>query len=136
RRQVLVQIAEMVLAELPGGVAERFERRGKGARFIRNTDIGAGLADGGQAGAERDFSGDEIGAAGSAACFRVVVGKPHAISGELVEVWRLAGHDALMIDADIKPTYVVAHDDEDIGLASRRGLLRLRNGLLNAGTKR
>src|SRR5262249_60240884 len=108
----------MVLAELPGGVAERFECRGKGARFIRNTDIGAGLADGGQAGAERDFSGDEIGAAGSAACFRVVVGKPHAIRGELVGVWRIAGHDVLMIGDVINPAYVVIHDDRGIMLVS------------------
>jgi hypothetical protein len=46
RGQVLVQIAEVVLAELAGRIAERFERRGDRAGLIREADVGAGLADG------------------------------------------------------------------------------------------
>ena len=48
RRQVLVQVAEVVLAELPGGVALRLERGGEGAGLGRHADVGAGLADGRQ----------------------------------------------------------------------------------------
>ena len=38
-RQVLVQIAQMVLAELAGGVAQRFEGRGQGAGLGRQANV-------------------------------------------------------------------------------------------------
>ena len=49
RRQVLVQVAQVVLAELPGGVALRLERGGERAGLGRQADVGAGLAHGRQA---------------------------------------------------------------------------------------
>src|SRR5262249_62267456 len=122
----------MVLAELTRRVAERFERCSKRARLVRNTDIGAGLTDCRQSGAERNLPGDEIGAAGGAACFCIIIGEAHAVGGELVEVRRLARHDALMIGADIEPADIVAHDDENVRLAAGwRGLLCLSDGFLN-----
>ena len=105
----------MVLAELAGGVALRLERRGEGAGLGRHAHVGAGLADGRQAGAQRDLAGDEVGAARRAARLGVVVGEHHALRGELVEVRRLAGHDAPVVGADVEPADVVAHDEEDVG---------------------
>ena len=126
-RQVFVQIAEMILAELSGGVAERFEHGGGRDRLVGDADIGAGLADRRHAGAQRNLPGDEVGASGGAACLRVVVGKAHAFGGELVEVRRLARHDALVIGADIEPADIVTHDDEDVWRPARCcRLLRLR----------
>ncbi len=123
RRQELVQIAEMVLAELPGLVALFLQRGGDRAGFSRDADLGAGLANRGHAGADRQFAGDEIGPARRAACLGVIVGKQHAFLGELVEVRRLAGHHAAVIRADIPHADIVAHDDENIGFA-RGGLRR------------
>ena len=40
-RQELVEVAEVVLAELAGGVAQVFERRGDGAGLRRQADLGA-----------------------------------------------------------------------------------------------
>ena len=40
--------------------------------------------------------------------------------GQLVEVRRLAGHDAPVIGADVEPADVVAHDDDDVGLLGGR----------------
>ena len=114
RRQELVEVAQMVLAELAGGVAHRLERRGDGRRLGRHADRRAGLADGGQAGADRQLAGDEVGATGRAARLGVVVGEAHALGGKLVEVRRLPGHDALVVGADIEPADVVAHDDDDV----------------------
>ena len=133
RRQIFVQVAEMVLAELAGGVTHRFEQQRRGHRLLRHADVGAGLADRGETGAQRNLPGDEVGAAGGAARFGVVVGEAHAVGGKLVEVRRLARHDALVIGADIEPADIVAHDDENVRLlACRRSLLRLRDGFLNA----
>ena len=75
RRQVLVQVAEVVLAELAGGVALRLERGGDGAGLGRHADVRAGLADGRQTRAERDLAGDEAGPARRAARLGVVVGE-------------------------------------------------------------
>ena len=121
RRQKFVAVAEMVLAELAGGVAHGFERRGDGRRLRRHADGGAGLAHRGQPGADRQLAGDEIGAARRAARLGVIVGEQHAFGGELVEVRRLARHDAAVIGADIEPADVVAHDEDDVGLAARGG---------------
>ena len=116
RRQIFVAVAEMVLAELPGGVAHGLQHGGDGRRLRRHADRGAGLADGGQAGADRQLAGDEIGAAGGAARLGVVGVEQHALGGELVEVRRLAGHHAAVIGADVEPADIVAHDEEDVRL--------------------
>ena len=100
----------------------RLERRGDGRRLVRHAERGAGLADGGEAGADRQLAGDEVGAAGRAARLGVVVGEQHALGGQPVEVRRLAGHDAAVVGADVEPADVVAHDEDDVG----RFLLLLR----------
>ena len=119
RGQELVAIAEVVLAELAGGVAQRLERGGDGRRLGRQADGGAGLADGGHAGADRQLAGDEIRAAGRAARLGVVVGEQHALSGDLVEVRRPARHHAAVVGADVPDADVVTHDDDDVGLLLR-----------------
>ena len=127
-RQKLVQVAEVVLAELPGGVALRLEGGGERAGLRRDADIRSGLADGRQPGADRNLAGDEVGAARRATCLGVVVGEPHALASQLVEVRRLARHHALMVGADVKPTDIVAHDEQDVGflcLLPSRGRRRL-----------
>src|SRR6266481_1785396 len=75
-----------------------------------NADGRASLADGGHAGADRQLAGDEIGTARRAARLGIVIGKAHAFAGELVKVWRPAGHHALMIGPDVEPADVVTHD--------------------------
>ena len=55
-RQELVLVAKMVLAELAGGVAHRFQHRRNGHRLGRQADRRAGLADRGHAGADRQLA--------------------------------------------------------------------------------
>ena len=126
-RQILVQIAEMVLAELSGGIPCAFSAVAMRHGLGRHTDIGAGLTDRRQTGAHRNLAGDEVGPARRATRLGIVVGEHHALGGQLVEVRRLAGHHAPVIGADIEPADVVAHDDHDIGPA-----LLLLGGCWNA----
>ena len=114
--QELIAVAEVVLAELAGGVALRFERGGNRAGFRRNADLGARLADRGHAGADGQFAGDEVRPARRAACLGVIVGEQHALLGKLVEMRRPAGHHAAMVGADVPHADVVAHDEDDVGL--------------------
>ena len=52
RRQELVAVAEVVLAELAGGIAQRLEQLGDGRVFLLQAERGARQADLGQAGAQ------------------------------------------------------------------------------------
>src|SRR5262249_18612534 len=85
----LVQVTEMVLAELPGGVALRLEGGGERDGLRRDANICTRLTNRCQSGADRQFAGYEVGAARRAARFGVVVGEPHAFGREPVEVRRL-----------------------------------------------
>ena len=118
--QELIEIAQMVLAELAGGVALRFERGGNGAGFRRDADLGPRLADRGHAGADGQLAHDEVGATRRATRFRVVVGEEHAFLGHLIEGGRSAGHHAAMVGADVPHADVIAHDEEDVGFLVRR----------------
>ena len=120
--QELVEIAEVVLAELAGGIAHVLQRRRDGHRFRRQADRGARLTDRGHAGADRKLAGDEGRPARRAARFGIVVGEEHAFGGELVEVRRAARHHAAMVGADVPDADVVTHDDDDVGLAGRLGV--------------
>ena len=84
RRQEFILVAKMVLAELAGRVAHPLQRSGNRHRLRGYPDGCAGLAHRGHACADRQFTGDEVGAACRAARFGVVVGKQHAFGGELV----------------------------------------------------
>ncbi len=114
-RKVAVQVAEMVLAELGGGVSHRLQSRGDRRGLVRNADRGAGLADRRQARADRQLAGDEVGATGGAARLRVVIGEAHALGSHLVEVRRGRIHQALVVGSDVHPPDIVAHNDDDIG---------------------
>ena len=94
RRQELVEVAQVVLAELAGGVAHRLEGGGDRRRLrghadrepawptvVRPVRIGSSPV-------------MKLARPGGAARLGVVVGEAHALGGELVEVRRPAGHDA------------------------------------------
>ena len=114
-RQELILVAKVILAELAGGVALRFERGGDCASLSGQSYRRAGLADRGHAGADRQLAGDEVRATRRATCLGVVVGEQHAFFGDLVEVRRLPGHHAPVIGADVPHANIVAHNDDDVG---------------------
>ena len=115
RRQELVAVAQMVLAELAGGVTTRLQHVGDGGGLGRQADRGAGLADRGHAGADRQLAGDEVGASRRAARLGVIIGEQHALGGDLVEIRRPPGHQAAVVGADVPHADVVTHDDDDVG---------------------
>ena len=104
----------MILAELARGIALRFQRGGERACLGRHADIRARLTHRGQTGADRQLAGDEVRPARRATRFSVVVGEAHAFLGEAHQVRRLAGHDALVVGLDVKPSHVIAHDEKDV----------------------
>ena len=128
---------------LKGGVPHGFQRGRDGRRSAGMPMRDPGLADGGKAGSDRQFAGDEVGATRRAARLGVVVGEAHAFRGELVEVRRAPGHDFLVVGADVEPADIIAHDKDDVRPLIRRCrcrpgclLLRLRRAFQSKGRKR
>ena len=120
RRQVLVAVAEVVLAELAGGVAEVLQELRDRRVLGLEAERGAGHADLGEAGADRRLAGDEGGAAGGAALLAVEVGEHRAFLGDAVDVGRAIAHDAVVVAADVEPADVVGHDEQDVRLVGLR----------------
>ena len=94
-RQVLVVVAEVVLAELAGGVALGLEQTGDGRVFRPHAELGAR--------AGRPWTRPvrntlwpvmKDDAAGGAALLAVVVGEDHALVGDAVDVGRPVAHQA------------------------------------------
>ncbi len=118
-RQRVGVVAEMVLAELAGVVAEikqeLGERRGTGPQIGR----AAGQLRRNHAGAQRMHAGEEGVAAGGAALLGIVMREYRAFIADAIDVGRLADHQAAMIDARLVEADVVTHDEEDIGFLCR-----------------
>jgi len=122
RGQVRVEVTKVVLTKLPRGVTHILQHGGNRGSFIRHPDLRARLSDRGNAGADRQFTGDKVGPAGRATGLGIVVGEYHTLGGQLVDVGRTPGHQAPVVRADVPHTDVVTHDDDDVGfLILRRG---------------
>ena len=113
-RQVLVEVTEVVLAELAGGVAEGLEHFGD-SRVLLVQAYGRGrhayLA---QARAKNVLAGDERRPPGCAALLSVVVGEGHAFGGDAVNVGRPVAHQAFGESADVGLPDVVTKNDENV----------------------
>src|SRR5947207_3433909 len=116
RRQRLGVVAQVVLAELAGVVAEVAQEPGERRRPGPQVGRAAGQLRRDHAGAQRVHAGEETVAPRGAALLRVVVHEDRAFIADAVDVRRFADHQAAMVDARLHPADVVAHDEEDVGL--------------------
>src|SRR5262249_13633802 len=128
RRQVLIPVTQMVLAELAGGIAIGFQNIGNARVERPKAELGAWQAHLSQAGADRRLPGDEGGAARRAALLAIPVGEDRTLLADAIDIGRLVAHDTQVVGDEVRPAAVVTHDKEDIRPAARwcRGLLRLR----------
>ena len=118
-RQVLVLVPEVVLAKLPGGIAEGFEQLGDGRVLGLEPEVRAWQTDLAEPGAEDALAGDEGRPAGGAALFAVGVGEAHAFVGEAVDVGGAIPHQPVAITAQVGDADIVAPDHEDVRLLVR-----------------
>ena len=115
-RQGVGVIAEMVLAELAGGVAEIMQELGE--RRCSRSQIGdaAGKLRRDHAGAQGMHAGEEGVPSRRAALLGIVGHELRTLVAEAIDVGRFADHQATMINARLHPADVVAHDEQDVGL--------------------
>jgi hypothetical protein len=124
RRQETVLVAEMVLAELAGGVAERLQELGdrrilrlQAHRRTRDADLG-------EAGAEDALPSEEGCTARGAGLLAVRVGEPHPFIGDAVDVGRAIAHHPAAVATQVPDADIVTPDDEDVRLVDLLRLLR------------
>jgi hypothetical protein len=67
-----------------------------------------------QPGAEKGLASDERGATRGTGLLGVVIGEECAFLGNMVDVRRLVAHHPVALDADVRYTDVIAHNDEDV----------------------
>ena len=120
--QVLIPIAEMVLAELAGAVAEGLEQAGDGGIFGAVAELGPGQPHLGEPGAEHALTGDEGSTAGGAALLGVIVDELATLLGDPVDVRGLIPHQPIAVTTEVALADVVAPEDEDVGFAVGHGL--------------
>jgi hypothetical protein len=114
----LTSCAEVVLTELPRGIAERLQQLGDRDILGLEADIHAGHPDLAQAGAVDALAGDERRAAGGAALLAVGVREPHPLVGDPVDVRRPVAHQPVAVAAQVRDPDVVSPDHEDVRLVS------------------
>src|SRR5215813_478275 len=100
----------MVLAELTGRVSHGFENMRDGDGLIGDAEWCSGPSYCREARPDRQFTSDKVRAPRCAARLRVIVGEAHTLAGHSVQVRSTAGHDPLIVDTDIRPADVIAHD--------------------------
>src|SRR5689334_20697234 len=79
RREELVRVAEVVLAELPRGIAERLEQLGERRIPVGQSLLGARQAHLQQSSSHRALSGDESRPPGSTGLLAIVVGQDRSL---------------------------------------------------------
>ena len=107
-RQEFVAVAQMVLAELAGGVAQRLEQFGDGRVCLLQADRGAGHADLGQTRADRVLASDKARAAGGAALLGIVVGEGDPFVRDTVNVRCAVAHHAEAEATDVPHSDIIA----------------------------
>jgi hypothetical protein len=114
RRQELIAVAEMVLAELTRDVTEGFQNFCDRGVLGPQPKIRAGESDLRESGADRRLSGDECGSASRAALLPIPIGEQRAFLRDAIDVWRAIAHDPVVVGAHVEPADVVAPDDQDV----------------------
>src|SRR5215470_845695 len=118
--QVLVAVAQVILAELAGDVSLLLEQIGDGGRPGRDALRRAGHADGEETRAEGMLAEDERRAAGRAALLGVGIGEERTLAGDAIDVRGAVAHHAEAVGADVVNADVVTPNHEDVGLLVRR----------------
>src|SRR5215510_43195 len=115
-RQMLVPVAEVILAELASGIAEGFEQFGNGGILGTHAQFGTWQSNLAQTRAEYALAHNERRAAGGTALLGVVVGENHTLVRDAVDVRGAVSHHALRVGADVRLADVVPPHDKYIRL--------------------
>ena len=109
--QMLIAIAEVVLAELAGGIAETLHEIPNRRILEAETKRRARRADLGEACTDRRLARNKGGASGSATLLPIEIREHRAFFGDAIDVRCLVTHDAVVVATGVEPANVVGHDE-------------------------
>ena len=115
-RQELVQVAEVILAELAGRIAQRFEQLGDRRILLLQADVDAGHPDLAHARAVDALARDKRRAARGATLLAVRVGEQHSLISDPVDVRGEVAHQTAAVAAQVRYADVVAPDHQNVRL--------------------
>jgi hypothetical protein len=115
----LVLIAQVILAELPRGIAQRLQNFRDARICCLQANVCPRQADFRQPGADGRLPGDERRTPRRAALLPIPVCEARTFLRNAVDIGRVLPHYTLMIGTRVEPADVVAHDDEDVGFLLR-----------------
>jgi hypothetical protein len=101
-RQVLVSVAEVILAELGCHVALLFQQVGDGRHPVGDAVIGARHADGQEASAKWMVAEHEGGASGCTRLFTVGIREQCPLPSNAIDVWCAVSHNAMVVGSDVR----------------------------------
>src|SRR5208283_4318386 len=119
-RQKIIAVTKMVLAELSGHVAQRFEQLGESRILLRQAFFRTWQAHFQKASTDWALAGNERSAARSAGLLAVVVSENRAFICYAIDVGCAVSHHAAIVGADVPVTDVVGHDHKDVGFVGGR----------------
>ena len=115
-REMTILISEMVLTELAGDITEGLQQFGDGRILFHDSFFGTGEAHFKQSCPEGRLSGDESRATGRATILSVPIGEQCTLLRDAIDVGGLVPQHAAIVATGIIPPYIIAPDDEDVGL--------------------
>src|SRR5262249_45157800 len=132
----LIEIAEMVFAELARGISEGFQQLRNRRIFCLKTNRCCWHADFRQARSKDALARDERRPSRSARLFPVRVCEHHPFTREAVDVRRLVAHQTVRVAAEVGDADVVSPDHENVGLSLlRHSVTPSRGWFLAEGAK-
>ncbi len=115
RGHELIAVTQVVLAELPGHIAEGLDEISNGWIFLLQTLRSTGHADLGETGAHRNLASDERRPPRGTTLLTVIVGEGQSLAGDTVNVGRLVAHHAVINMAQVPVANIVTHHEQDVG---------------------
>jgi hypothetical protein len=120
-RKKLVPVAEVVLAELPGGVALLLQPCRDGWISRAQTEVSSGHTHLSQSSPIWILSTDERCPTCRAALLAVVVGETHTFRSDPINIWRAIAHQSFAVTAQIRDPDIVAPDHQNVRPIGRHG---------------
>jgi hypothetical protein len=115
-RQRCGMVAQVILAELAGGIAEIVQKLGERRRTGPQIRRATGKLWWNHAGAQRMHSGEKSVASGGAALLGIIGHEFSAFAPDAVDIWRFSDHQSFMVDARLHDADIVAHDEQYVRL--------------------
>ena len=116
---MLITIAHVILAKLPGGVAQTFEYCGDCHIRLLPAFFGTGQTNLCHTGANWHVAAQKCGAASGTTLLAIIIREGDAFAGKAIDVGSFITHHATIVVADVPRSDVVSPENENVWFLGR-----------------